>query len=1434
MYFPIGWPKLLSLPIEEEDTLEYVVANRDRSLFAVLTAQAFYVWYYKPCVHIVSYRRSDDSVIVLGKNRFAEWKPDSTVLAVATTGGHLLFYKLEHESSECLYAQRQSGRQKHASSEITAHVVPALKITISATLPVLGGIKSMACFKDELMVSSGQGILQRIRWDGSVNAKMNISINTIPFSIDLQQSRQTQLDKLGLYFNHIEYSPLLVGFAVIFAGGRAGFLSAPTAKFEPQNVNGVWAQEINTASCIAINQKYRLIAYGCKNGQGIVYSVDEVTGSLLVSHRLALSNTDYPDACNAAGVVTTLQWTPDGCSLAMGWENGGLALWSVFGAKLLCTLGGDYGFSQDAFRDNPLQIKSMEWGMEGYHLWVTTTPKLSSNGKRKSVVSPGGLIQLQFVKSSLTVNPCISNHEHLFLQGEDRLYLNTGDTILKTNTQEIASGGSPASQGPSILVGNKQWQIIQLPHSYLATNWPVRFAAVDRTGHCVAVSGKTGLAHYALFTRRWKLFGNENQERDMVVNGGLCWWRDFIIAGCYNLNDHRDEIRLYPRVSNLDNAFANITKVPYQVLLVNVFRDILIVFCVDYHVTLYEIERKDTKPNPCAVLTRIQDLSLANFVPHPSSLISLTLTSLRSETASNKALTRSRDAESLIVNVAGRLLMLQRDRSCPSHTENRKGPQELPFLAPVVLASSVENMWAPVGSSSEKPHLMEALWLGCGAVGMKVWLPLFPTKEDQPHSFLAKRIMLPFKLQIYPLAVLFADAVVLGAANDVLAYDPTSPGTGLSCQQGLPYCVLERTTQIYLHHILRQLLRRNLGFHALEIARSCTSLPYFSHVLELMLHEVLEEEATASEPIPDALLPRVVAFINEFPEFLQTVVHCARKTEIALWPYLFSVVGNPKDLFLECLRTEALDTAASYLIILQNLELPKLSRHHATQLLDTALDLGKWELCKDLVRFLRAIGPNDPESSPRTPAPINSPGIFPMAATSPKGDNVSAFPFSPSSAAQRVRSSSYTSVPYPSGPEKSRSMTQPKQVPDRKSPRKDTGAAVDEFFLDTIITRHARKLLGAGKLKDLGLFAAHLEFPLIGWLHRERLRVAKVDDFVQSLKNIHQDFMWPLPTFPLMSQLPPPRNIGRSVSKSSSCTPSQTGAENDMNGLSLDDEVDSGILATNGSSYGNSPSTSTSRGRHQTTHADFLLCDTKTEDAVLRPVNANKGVGNDEVSLSTCTTTEITSENSSTLGESEFGAFDDSMWGSSQQLAELELLSQELVHQGSPQSEAELKYLLKIFSEATCLEWSLLIAVVLRDAVLVTSVVNTASMIDCPLEMVGRMREGLSYLELWADTECPSYRPFLYSLKSQQQVLAAIANNSPVVTKSLSKTPPTTPTMPTPENSFTGSELSFHSSHGNHTDDETECNFDYKNDEDFLTMEATVQTEEAGYQCQVS
>ena len=43
---------------------------------------------------------------------------------------------------------------------------------------------------------------------------------------------------------------------------------------------------------------------------------------------------------------------------------------------------------------------------------------------------------------------------------------------------------------------------------------------------------------------------------------------------------------------------------------------------------------------------------------------------------------------------------------------------------------------------------------------------------------------------------------------------------------------------MYLQDVLRQLLRRNLGYHAWEVASTCHSLPHFPHALELLLHQV--------------------------------------------------------------------------------------------------------------------------------------------------------------------------------------------------------------------------------------------------------------------------------------------------------------------------------------------------------------------------------------------------------------------------------------------------------------------------------------------------------------------------------------------------------------------------------------------------------------------
>ena len=57
------------------------------------------------------------------------------------------------------------------------------------------------------------------------------------------------------------------------------------------------------------------------------------------------------------------------------------------------------------------------------------------------------------------------------------------------------------------------------------------------------------------------------------------------------------QVRCYPRSCKLDNTFAQVCKVPSPVLLLNTFRDSLIIFCADSHVLIFCLERKNTQPS---------------------------------------------------------------------------------------------------------------------------------------------------------------------------------------------------------------------------------------------------------------------------------------------------------------------------------------------------------------------------------------------------------------------------------------------------------------------------------------------------------------------------------------------------------------------------------------------------------------------------------------------------------------------------------------------------------------------------------------------------------------------------------------------------------------------------------------------------------------------
>ncbi|XP_014777792.1 guanine nucleotide exchange factor subunit RIC1 isoform X1 [Octopus bimaculoides] len=1365
MYFPLGWPKYLKLIPDKSSCPHFIASNCNRMLFAVLSENTLSIWYCRPSVQIVNFKLSTSKHKEVGDCCLAKWKDDASLIAVTTSKNYVLFFKVDLDRSipnhHCLYVQHEKKLcvpKQDVNGILEADSVPAIELSLLSTLQCSSYITCLQSNQDHLIFSTVDGYLQRIPWkDRSLEYVDKINIPSISMSTDLQHcrgemaarsnansSRSTDRDS---YVTQFDYSPFLRGYSLVLNTGKAAFA------FDNR---GILAKELTDAVCVAINHRYQLIAYGCYSGEGIVYSFDEMVGVLEVSHYLKVLNKDYPDAGEMIGAVSCMKWTPDETALAMCWQHGGFSLWSVFGALLVCTLGGDYWFPKSESKLYPSPVKSMEWGIEGYHLWMickcfteedNSSTEDEDPSEEEEEESPSTqLLQMQFVKSSLTSNPCMANHEHLFLQGDNKLYLNIGDSVFKVSNSNVSPSvtSSPISH---VLVGNKQWQVIPISHSYLSANWPIRYAAVDRSGQCIAVAGKTGLAHYAL--RKWKLFGNETQERDLVVFGGLTWWKDFICVACNNLVSHKDEIRCYPRSSKLDNAFACVMKVQSRVLLLNTFGDILIIFCEDSHIILYKLERKNGTAYPSVNITKVQENSLQNSIPHPLFVTGITLSSIRTESGSRlqKPL---KDAESILVNLSGKLLMFQPEKAS-SHmkADNNKYSLDTSFCSPSVVATSVENLWTTAKANLGKLQLMEALWLGCGSQGMKVWLPLFPRDEGKTHNFMSKRIMLPFKVDIYPLAVLFEDAVILGTASETISY--TFATLNRHLPSDLPYLMLDRTSQIYLHHILRQLLRRNLGVHALDLAHCCTELPYFPHVLELLLHEVLEAEATSKEPIPDPLLPRVVAFIQEFPEFLQTVVHCARKTEVALWPYLFSKVGNPTDLFEDCLASGRLQTAASYLIILQNLEKPSVSRQHATLLLDAALDKSQWDVARDLIRFLKAIDPSEVDSlppggvltrmssNPMYSSSYHSPPITTEKPAYPHVQRSASFSSSELSATETNRLNDNTKVT--NNPQDSSSQTSKR----RNSRSKEE--TTDQFCIDSILDQHARKLLSSHRLRDLGMFAANMEdFKIIRWLRKERLSAAKVEDFVMAVREVHLQFHWPFPIPPSCHY----QHLKRTLAASNcNLTPSSgSPAYMDlMNGL----DSESPAAATKCNSELLNLETS------QPLTVDSISSAYASAEVFLKP-QTNK---NEDSSIAT---TEVLSDNSSWLAEQDVSA--DPITLSSDLISqELEMLSQEVANKGPPISDLELRYLLQLILEAGCLEWALIISVVLRDTLAVVRTVNTASMTDTPLEMLGRMREGLSYLELWAETECIGYKTFFLTINEQIQVLDRIANQMPAITR---------------------------------------------------------------------
>ena len=494
--------------------------------------------------------------------------------------------------------------------------------------------------------------------------------------------------------------------------------------------------------------------------------------------------------------------------------------------------------------------------------------------------------------------------------------------------------------------GAIQWYKVPLPFDYLHENGPVRFVAVSPQSRYIAVAGARGFAHTDVRNVDWRwVFGVSAFEKGTASHGdasagiivrGMIWIGNVLAVG---IEDEGYEIRLYMRSSQEYPLVIAREKLVAPVVTMSLCQGALLVYLANNSLLHYAVTRSDGKTAKGLSLHLVGQIGLDGIIRTPSRVRSLSWI-LHMPSGDPRM---DLQVATLILLVDGRLVMMKPERFGTSDGDDESSSEQVRY-ALEVFSENVESF-----------RIQDGLLWACSD-NVKIW-PEITTKNTLAQVDL--------DVEFYPLLLRIDSGVVSGVRTHV----------GRT-KNGLMLLNMDTESYLFVHKILRYMLNDGRVTDAVNMARGYASLEYFSYMLEILLHEVLESK-------DDGALSRTVEFLKNFPrEMLDVVVGCTRKTDVRKWEQLFKAVGPPRILFEKALDMGLLKTAGGYLLILQTL--PDKDIHDSCQdkgknvvskndnnkeesvddrdarvLFKRAYMAGEWELCKELARFLASIDGKD-------------------------------------------------------------------------------------------------------------------------------------------------------------------------------------------------------------------------------------------------------------------------------------------------------------------------------------------------------------------------------------------------------------------------------------------------------------------------------------------